>query len=161
MKKSPRIETFLWLLATLALVLADAGSSARARPQLFVPDPISGYALGGRDPVAYFVDKRPRAGKRQYELYWAGARWVFVNQGNRAAFEASPTTYAPAFAGCAAHSLALGFASAGNPTIFAIYRNQLLLFHSDVNRFLFLANPEANMAAAQEHAARVGCQAGR
>lgn len=157
MRKSTRIETFLWLVVALFAVFPALVLTAVARPQVFIPDPISGYALGGRDPVAYFVDKRPRAGKRRYELYWGGAKWVFVNEGNRAAFENAPATYAPLYAGCSAYSLSQGFATAGNPSIFAIYENRLMLFHSSVNRFLFLSNPEAHMASAHQFAEKVGC----
>lgn len=147
----------MWRLPVFCGLLSLFVLPAGARPQIFVPDPISGYALGGRDPVAYYVDKYPRAGKREYEMFWGGAKWVFVNQGNRAAFERAPATYAPVFAGCALYALSQGFASAGNPSIFAIYENHLMLFHSDVNRFLFLSNPAALMESARANAESVGC----
>lgn len=150
----------MWLLPALCAVFSFFVCAAVARPQIFVPDPISGYALGGRDPVAYYIDGKPRPGKRRYELAWGGVKWVFVNQGNRAAFENAPTAYAPVFGGCAVYSLSQGFATAGNPSIFAIFENRLMLFHSDVNRFLFLSNPKAHIASAQGNARRVGCMPG-
>ncbi|AXS41752.1 hypothetical protein [Breoghania sp. L-A4] len=62
-------------------------------------DPMTGLALLGYDPVAYFVDRKPRRGERRYELFWSGVVWRFVNEGNMAAFEAAPEVYAPQFGG--------------------------------------------------------------
>ncbi|MBN9671725.1 YHS domain-containing (seleno)protein [Roseibium aggregatum] len=128
-----------------------------ARPQLFVPDPISGYAIGGHDPVSYFVDGRPRKGSRRYEYTWGGAEWIFVNEGNLAAFKRDPHAYAPLFAGCGGHALSDGFAAAGNPFIFAIVGGRLVFFHSVVNRFLFLANVTQLLKDASANARKTGC----
>ena len=128
-----------------------------ARPQLFVPDPITGYAIGGHDPVSYFVDGRPRKGDRQNELAWGGAEWVFVNEGNMAAFERNPETYAPMFAGCGGYALSEGFATAGNPFIYAVVEGRLVFFHSVVNRFLFVINGSQLAKDAQSNARSAGC----
>jgi len=131
-----------------------------ARPQLFVPDPISGYAIGGHDPVSYFVDGRPREGSRRFEYAWGGARWIFVNEGNLAAFKRDPNAYAPLFAGCGGHALSDGFAAAGNPFIFAVVDGRLIFFHSVVNRFLFLANVTQLLKDAEANAKTTGCVPG-
>ncbi|MCA1243926.1 twin-arginine translocation pathway signal protein [Stappia stellulata] len=118
---------------------------------------MSGYALGGQDPVAYFIARQPLEGLPRHELRWGGTIWVFVNEGNRAAFEADPEVYAPHLAGCDPVALADGFVTEGNPMIFALYDGDLLLFHSEINRFLFLADPQSQMGAAKGNAARLGC----
>ncbi|WP_417686969.1 YHS domain-containing (seleno)protein [Roseibium sp.] len=131
---------------------------ATARPETFVPDPIAGYALGGHDPVAYFVDRKPRPGSKKFEFRWGGAEWIFVNQGNLEAFRKAPEVYAPLFAGCGGFALAEGYATAGNPFIFAIVDGKLVFFHSIVNRFLFLVNSQQLMADAAVQAEKTGCK---
>jgi YHS domain-containing protein len=150
--------TRLWLLpAAMLLICAFAGES-HARPQLFVPDPIGGYAIGGHDPVAYFVDGKPRQGNHKYELKWGGAEWVFVNQGNMEAFKRAPDTYAPLYAGCGGYALAEGYATAGNPFIFALVDGKLIFFHSVVNRFLFMVNGKQLMVDADRNSEKTGCK---
>uniref|UniRef100_UPI003BA955EC YHS domain-containing (seleno)protein n=1 Tax=Stappia sp. TaxID=1870903 RepID=UPI003BA955EC len=117
-----------------------------------------GYALGGRDPVAYFTQHKAVEGSERHELSWGGTRWIFRNEGNRAAFEKAPLVYAPAFTGCDPFALADGFVVSGNPALFALYRNRLLLFHSDINRFLFLADPQNLWDMALGNASRLGCE---
>jgi len=147
------------LITALALVLAlGAVGGVQARPQVFVPDPISGYALGGHDPVAYFVDGVPRRGSREYVHSWGGTEWVFVNEGNKAAFAADPLIYAPLYAGCGAYGLAEGYATAGSPLIFAFVDQRLVLFHSRVNRFLFLINVSQLAQDAEGNARKTGCR---
>lgn len=147
------------VLVTFAFVLGAGGvMPLQARPAYFLADPVTGYALGGYDPVAFFVDRRPRMGTPKLEYAWRGARWLFLNEGNRAAFERSPEVYAPQFAGCGAYALAEGYATAGNPSIFAIIDNRLYFFHTAVNRFLFLVERETALPDAQANAAKTGCQ---
>lgn len=157
MKNWPEKKTWLCLFLVLTLAPAVFAGNGVARPQLFVPDPISGYAIGGHDPVSYFVDGKPRKGDRRFELQWGGAEWLFVNQGNMAAFKRNPETYAPLFAGCGGYALSEGYAAAGSPFIYAVVEGRLVFFYSIVNRFLFIVNGTQLLKEAQDNAARVGC----
>jgi YHS domain-containing protein len=154
-----RVRLTLLCIAALCLGAGFFAGLERgfARPPLFVPDPIGGYAIGGHDPVSYFVDNRPRQGSRKFSYKWGGAEWVFVNQGNLAAFKKNPETYAPLFAGCGAYALTDGFATSGNPFIFAIVGKKLIFFHSEVNRFLFLVNDRQLLKDAKANAQKTGC----
>ena len=134
-------------------------SAAPLRAQDYATDVMTGYALGGRDPVAYFIDKVPRVGDAEHELRWGGTIWVFVNEGNRAAFVADPHVYAPKFTGCDPYALAGGFTTMGKPALFALESRRLLLFHSEINRFLFLADPKTYLQSAEANAKRLGCVA--
>lgn len=157
MKSWPEKKTWMCLSLVLTVLLCVFAGNSLARPQVFVPDPITGYAIGGHDPVTFFVDGHPRKGSRAFEYAWGGAEWIFVNQGNLAAFKRDPETYAPLFAGCGGYALSEGFATTGNPFIYAVVDGRLVFFHSVVNRFLFLVNGTNLMKAAQENAAKVGC----
>ncbi len=141
----------------LTLLLGVFAGNSHARPPIFVPDPISGYAIGGHDPVSFFIDGHPRKGSRQHEYKWGGVEWIFVNEGNMAAFQRDPEAYAPLFAGCGAFALSEGFATEGNPFIYAIIEKRLVFFHSVVNRFLFIANQTQLMKNAAGNAGTVGC----
>ncbi|QFS97971.1 hypothetical protein FIV06_11160 [Labrenzia sp. THAF191b] len=157
MESWPQKKTRLCLCAVLILLSCLFAGKVFARPQVFVPDPITGYALGGHDPVSYFVDGYPRKGKRNHVHKWGGTEWIFVNEGNLAAFKRDPEAYAPLFAGCGGYALSEGFGTAGSPFIYAIVDRRLVFFHSVVNRFLFVVNGSQLMTAAHDNAERVGC----
>ena len=110
-------------------------------------DGISGVAISGYDPVAYFVTGRAVFGSTTFEAVWNGAAWRFANEGNRAAFLADPTVYAPRFGGYDADSIAGGVATPGDPKIFAIADGRLFLFRDEDARRNFLAGPDRAAAA--------------
>ncbi len=153
--------TRLWLpakqFAMAAVFLAASVFGASARPDFYLADPVTAYAIGGYDPVAFFVDGYPRLGDRRIELSWRGVRWLFVNEGNKAAFERDPEVYAPQYGGCGAYALVEGYATAGNPAIFAVLENRLYFFHTAVNRYLFLTSRETSVEAAAANALKTGC----
>ncbi|MEP3428116.1 MAG: YHS domain-containing (seleno)protein [Roseibium sp.] len=157
MKNWPPKKTWMCLSLITGVFLSGLVGSGSARPQIYVPDPITGYAIGGHDPVSYFVYGHPRKGNRELALKWGGAEWVFVNEGNRAAFKKHPESYAPLFAGCGSYALSEGFATAGNPFIYAVIDGRLMFFHTVVNRFLFIVNASQLIKDAQKNAAEVGC----
>ncbi|EFO31576.1 YHS domain-containing protein [Roseibium sp. TrichSKD4] len=144
------------VIAALGLLFLD--NEANTRPKRFISDPITGLALAGHDPVAYFVDGYPRRGSDEYTYQWGGALWVFVNQGNREAFKLAPHAYAPLYAGCGGYALSEGYATAGNPTTFAFINGRLVFFHSPVNRFLYLVNVDLMATAAAENARKTRCE---
>ncbi len=157
MESWPEKKTRMCLSLVLILLACVFAGKVSARPQVFVPDPITGYAIAGHDPVSYFVDGYPRKGLRKFEYRWGGTEWLFVNEGNMAAFKRDPEAYAPMFAGCGGYALSEGFATAGNPFIFAVVEGRLVFFHSVVNRFLFVVNGGQLMNAAKDNAPKVGC----
>jgi hypothetical protein len=121
---------------------------ARAVTELIVHDLYSGVAIGGYDPVAYFVEGRPVPGDPENEVEWGGAYWHFVNKGNAAAFVDAPGVYVPAYGGYGVLGVSRGQPQAGDPELFAIHRDRLFLFHSAADRAAFLADPEGLIAIA-------------
>ncbi|MEP5622360.1 MAG: YHS domain-containing (seleno)protein [Hyphomicrobiales bacterium] len=157
MKNWPEKKTRLCLSLIIGAIACVCAGPGVARPELFVPDPITGYAIAGNDPVSYFIDGYPRKGNRDNALQWGGAEWVFTNEGNMAAFKKHPEAYAPLFAGCGGYALSGGFAAAGNPFIYAVVDGRLMFFHTVVSRFLFIVNASKLTKDAKEHALKVGC----
>jgi len=158
-----RQQTGLWArggvrlagLALCAVLGAIASGRADNVTERVVTDPQSGLAIGGFDPVAYFVDGKPRLGSPDFELRAEDVIWRFRNEGNRAAFAADVHVYRPRFGGYDPMAIGRGVGTAGHPEIWAIAGNRLYLFYNEEARARFLADPHAAIAAADEKWAEV------
>ena len=153
-----KVLAFLFAIAvTFAAGDAKAGAKAGAvlddpkvdvgLTQQVVADPVSGVAIAGYDPVAYFVTGGAVHGSADHEAIYAGAAWRFANQGNLEAFLADPDVYMPRYGGYDAGAVARGIATPGNPHLFAISGDRLLLFRTEENRAEFLRAPERLIAS--------------
>src|SRR5947209_5630996 len=58
-----------------------------------------GVAIGGYDPVAYFVDNRAIKGSEKFSYKWLGTPWHFVSDEHRQLFKNDPVKYAPQYGG--------------------------------------------------------------
>ena len=123
---------------------ADAATTGR-----IVTDSLTGLALSGFDPVAYFTERRPQLGEGVHELIHRGAVWRFRNDGNRAAFARDPDVYVPRFGGFDPVALTRGVAVPGHPLIWLISGDRLFLFSKPENRSRFAADVERSVAAAE------------
>lgn len=139
-----------WL--SLALVaLASGGNFVAlhaATTERIVVDRHTGLAIYGIDPVAYFTERKPIAGKPDLEYRHAGAIWRFNNEGNRAAFARDPQVYMPRFGGYDPVGVSKGLSTPGYPELWVVYDERLYLFYTENARQAFLANPSAVIAAA-------------
>lgn len=123
---------------------APAAAGGLARPVNH-----EGVALGGYDAVAYALDGAPRAGDPTIVLRWRGVHWHFATPGHRAAFEANPKAYAPAFGGYCPLSVAAGAPHRGDPRHWAIVEQRLVLTASDEALRRLLANPDETLRKAR------------
>jgi hypothetical protein len=108
-----------------------------------------GLAIGGTDPVAYFTDRRPGAGRRRVCADWNGARWTFASAANRDAFAADPERYAPAFGGYCAFAASRGYLAPTIPEAWSIYEDRLYLNANLRARELWLAELPDVIAAGE------------
>lgn len=120
-----------------------AGSAISAPNDAVVVNAATGLAISGFDPVAYFVDGKPKIGRANLELRLDGVVWRFVNEGNRAAFAENPEVYRPRFGGYDPVAIARGNSVPGHPLFWAVDGQQLYLFYSAEARAAFLAEPAA------------------
>lgn len=130
-----------------SLCVATAGRAATT--ESVVTDPLTGIAIFGFDPVAYFVDRAPRRGLASLEFKHAGVVWRFHNEGDRAAFAAHPEIYLPRFGGYDPLAVARRAPAPGVPALFVVHDNRLYLFASEESRTAFLDNTEEAIAAAE------------
>lgn len=140
------------LLAAAAAIggLAAPAAIRAATTELIVVDRNSGIAIGGFDPVAYFIDGVAMPGKGDFEASFAGAVWRFRNEGNRGAFLADPDTYLPRFGGYDPTGVARGAAVPGDPRLWLVQGRRLYLFYRAEARDLFAGDAEAVIAAADQ-----------
>lgn len=143
-----RRELFFFLATGFAAVVPGQGGRA-ATTERIVSDPMSGLAIGGFDPVAYFTEAAPRLGSGDFELSFAGTVWRFRNEGNRAAFIADPDVYMPRFGGYDPIAVARGAGTPGHAELWAIANERLYLFFSAAARDAFIGNPAAAIHAAE------------
>jgi hypothetical protein len=120
-----------------------------ATTELVVSDRLTGIALYGFDPVAYFIDGEAREGVAAFELKHAGVVWRFRNEGDRAAFAERPGDYMPRFGGYDPLGVVRGVTTSGYPPLFVIHSNRLFLFANEENRKAFLASPNETADAAE------------
>jgi hypothetical protein len=146
--RQPQKPGFPASTALLALFLALA---APARGDPLVVNADSGLALSGFDPVAYFTDRRPQAGRPDLELSQDGAVWRFRNVGNRAAFRDHPDAYTPRLGGYDPVGVARNRSVAGNPLVWAVVGERLYLFYSGADRAAFLAAPTRTLETAERN----------
>jgi len=136
-------------LTALILGLSAIGSLLyAATTERVVVDRHTGLAIYGIDPVGYFTNRKPTAGRENFELRHAGAVWRFDNEGNRAAFAADPEVYMPQFGGYDPVGVALGVARPGTPALWVVSDQRLYLFYTADARATFLSDPAAVIGGA-------------
>jgi len=146
-----RIVPFLSVFATLLLSLTISFRPQAATTERIVVDRHSGIALGGFDPVAYFVDADAIRGKGEFEHAFAGVVWRFRNEGNRAAFAADAKVYMPRFGGHDPVAAARGVGVPGDPRLWLIVEGRLYLFFTPEAQAAFGDNPKDLIEAAERN----------
>ncbi len=90
-------------------------------------------ALGGFDPVAYFLDDKAVKGKASIAAESEGVRYLFASHAHKELFLKSPATYKPEYGGWCAYAMgAKGEKVEVDPETFKIANGKLYLFY---NRF--------------------------
>jgi YHS domain-containing protein len=148
-KENLTLRALLAVLVPIFLLCGGAEAAVAREPLPPVIDPLTGVAIGGYDPVAYFTEGAPVRGSSAFEHRWAGVSWYFASAANRDVFAGHPEIYAPQFGGHCAMALARGYLSDGDGRLFALRELKLYLFYSAANREAFLASDNAAIAEAE------------
>jgi len=132
------------LSLVMGLLAAWSAVACSGTPHSNTPDPESaerkprkadiilatseGYAIGGHDPVSYFLDGEPKKGLLAISHRWREATWLFSTVAHRDLFVADPLQYAPAYGGWCAYGVAEGYAAESDPeNAWAIHEGKLYL----------------------------------
>ena len=86
-----------------------------------------GVAIKGYDPVAYFADRKPVKGSREFEYFWMGAKWRFSTAGHKDLFIKDPDKYAPKYGGYCAYAVSQGTTADIDPDAWKIVDGRLYL----------------------------------
>jgi YHS domain-containing protein len=122
----------------LAMLLFAAASSGLA--QTFNLE--NGLALQGYDPVAYFLEQKAVAGRKEFAHAHEGATYYFASERNRQAFVKNASAYTPQYGGWCAYAMgATGEKVEIDPETFKITDGKLYLFY---NRFFNNTLPKWN-----------------
>ncbi len=114
------------VILVCAVPLAAPLAAQAASPELFT-GLVKGVAVGGYDPVAYFTEYKPVAGKADITYSWKGATWRFASEQNRDAFKANPEKYAPQYGGYCAYAVSQGATAKGDPKVWTVVDGKLYL----------------------------------
>ena len=91
---------------------------------------LSGKAIRGYDPVAYFKQGKPVEGQKKFQYEWNGAKWYFASQENLDDFTRSPESYAPQYGGYCAWAISQGYTASTDPDAWHIHDGKLYLNYS-------------------------------
>jgi YHS domain-containing protein len=102
----------------------------------FATDPVNetffgGVAIHGYDPVAYFTEKKPVKGSRDFSYEWNDAKWFFSSQEHLDLFQKDPEKYAPQFGGYCAWAVAQGSTADIDPDSWTIVDGKLYLNYNE------------------------------
>jgi YHS domain-containing protein len=90
-----------------------------------------GLALGGYDPVAYFLQGKAEKGKKQISVSYDGLLYYFTSTDNKEAFKKSPAKYEPQYGGWCAYAMGnSGEKVEVDPETFKIKDGKLYLFYN-------------------------------
>lgn len=119
------------LAITLLLATVMLAVPSRAAEDPVYTAFLSDLAVGGYDPVAYFTEGRPIEGSSRHAVDYLGAEWRFASAANKAAFQADPHKFAPAYGGYCAWAVSQGYTAKGDPQIWKIVDGRLFLNYDD------------------------------
>ena len=90
-----------------------------------------GVAIRGYDTVAYFTEKQPVKGSKEFQYEWNGGLWQFSSAEHLEMFKQSPEKYAPQYGGYCAYAVANRSYARIDPNVFTILNNKLYLNYND------------------------------
>jgi YHS domain-containing protein len=116
---------------TVAAILIMAVFYLLTLSPAFAIDPVNktsdGVAIKGYDPVAYFTDRKPVKGSRDFEYVWMGAKWRFSNARHKDPFIKDPDKYAPKYGGYCTYAVSQGTTADIDPDAWNIVDGRLYL----------------------------------
>jgi glc operon protein GlcG len=107
-----------------------------------------GVALDGHDPVAFHSEGRPVPGRAEWSSRFGGAVYRFASPANKAAFDADPARYEPAYGGYCGYAASIQRVSPVDVRFFQVLDGRLVLQHNQKALDLWSADLPGNLAKA-------------
>ncbi len=147
------MATLATLARALALSAAVAVAGCATYGSVSQTEPVSpinvaqGVAVKGYDPVAYFSDNKPVAGRPDITAQHQGVTYRFASVEHRQAFQATPDRYTPQFGGFCAFAISRGGIADIDPTQFAVVNDHLYLNNNVVAQQVWDIDRPGNIRA--------------
>lgn len=116
-----------FLISAAALPIASQAAALVVPPRKPSILTYNNAAIGGYDPVAYFLKSGPMMGNASHAVTWDGATWLFSSATNKVAFEADPEAFAPKYGGYCSYAAALNYVAPTTPEAWSIHEDRLYL----------------------------------
>ena len=110
-----------------------------------------GAALRGYDAVAYFTEQQPVKGAPAFRSRHEGADYYFASADNKAAFDADPSRYVPAYGGYSGYQVATDQLKEPKAKHWSITEGRLVLESSKKDLAAWNRDPEGNLARADRN----------
>lgn len=107
--------------------------------------------LRGNDPVAYFTQSKPVAGRLDLKAGHEGVTYRFSSEENRRMFAASPAKYAPQFGGFCSNGMVYAVPISGETDNFKVINGKLYMFGGYRSKLFFEMDEEKNLKLAQQY----------
>ncbi|MEM7732626.1 MAG: YHS domain-containing (seleno)protein [Pseudomonadota bacterium] len=87
----------------------------------------NGAAIGGYDPVGYFMSAGEVRGDTAHAVEWNEATFLFASAANKKTFEADPEAFAPKYGGYCSYAAALNYTAPTSANAWSIHEDRLYL----------------------------------
>jgi YHS domain-containing protein len=144
------MKRILNLIALVSLVSGAMAVEPSDHKVLVLKDR-KGLAIEGYDPVAYFTDNKPVKGNPKIQSEYEGAKYCFASTEHKAAFDATPDKYAPAYGGYCGYAASIDRLSPVSPDWFQIVDGKLILQHNKKAFDLFNKELKENVVKADQN----------
>ncbi|MEL7013576.1 MAG: YHS domain-containing (seleno)protein [Pseudomonadota bacterium] len=118
-------RNFLITAAALPLATPLATQAAQTKKSAILT--YEGAAIGGYDPVAYFLTSGPKRGDEAHAVDWKDGRFLFSSAANKKTFEANPEKFAPKYGGYCSYAAALNYVAPTSANAWSVYEDRLYL----------------------------------
>lgn len=124
----PFASIWRWVLPALAVLAMQGCGTPR---NVVAEGNDARLMLRGNDPVAYFTEGKPVAGKAELRAEHEGLSYRFASEGNRSTFQQAPQKYVPAYGGFCASGAPYALKANIGADLFKIVDGRLYLFGSE------------------------------
>jgi YHS domain-containing protein len=140
------------VMLVASVALASAGLADRgAYPSTLVVKNGQGVALWGYDVVAYFTGQEPVRGQSQFKSRYESADFYFASAENKAAFDADPAKYVPAYGGFSGYEVLMDELKEPKVKYWSITDGRLVLEDSKQALAAWNSDPHGNLEKADRN----------